>query len=123
MAALGCLTPDGTGTHRSRPGSRRTCGLEAAWPTLPGVDAPELAPRRARSADLAALVGWSAVFEAELRVGAAPERLTQRFRDRLVRSGLLELSADAAALQDCIDALNQRLRYVLGKYDDPPRDA
>lgn len=82
----------------------------------------ELAPRRPRAADVAALVGWLAVFEGELRVGAAPEGLTARFRERLVRNGLLDEDADERRLQEAVGDLNQRLRYVLGQYETPPPD-
>lgn len=78
------------------------------------------APRPVRAADVAALIGWLAVYEGELMIGQAPGSLTARFQDRLVQAGLLDVGSDERDLRQAINDLNHRLRYVLGEYPEPP---
>ncbi|MBA2304688.1 MAG: hypothetical protein H0W08_18925 [Acidobacteria bacterium] len=48
-----------------------------------------------------------------------PDR-AKRFAGRLSREGLLTADADGRQVRQSLDDLNQRLRYVLGEYDETP---
>ncbi len=43
----------------------------------------------------------------------------KRFADRLSRDGLLTAEAGSRQVRQSLNDLNQRLRYVLGEYDEP----
>ena len=44
----------------------------------------------------------------------------KRFADRFSRDGLLTADAGGRQVRQSLNDLNQRLRYVLGEYDEPP---
>lgn len=84
----------------------------------------ELTPRRPRVQDIAALVGMLAVIEGEMRVRAhlafteESPSWTPRIGERLSREGLLGPEPTPEELWTAVGNLNQRLRYVLGEYDN-----
>ena len=91
---------------------------------MAGDTAPDsLAPRRAQGRDIAAVIGILAVREGEVwgteENAEAPDWIAHLAR-RLSRDGLLPTNADRHDLRQALNDLNQRLRYVLGEYDEPP---
>jgi hypothetical protein len=83
----------------------------------------ELTPRRPRESDVTALVGMLALVEGEMRLRSpsAEDTFTDlmiRVGERFVREGLLGSEPSTKELATAIGNLNQRLRYVLGEYDD-----
>jgi hypothetical protein len=80
-----------------------------------------LAPRSCHARDLSALIGLLAVLEGDLMAGEVSGHLSDRIRDRLEREELLERGGTERELRQSINDLNQRLRYALGEYDQPPR--
>jgi hypothetical protein len=69
--------------------------------------------------DISALVGMLAVLEGEIR--ATPDGLPEwahRLGERLTKEGLLRPVPSPEELWTAVGNLNQRLRYVLGEYDD-----
>jgi hypothetical protein len=80
----------------------------------------QVAPNPVLTRDLAVLVGLLAELEGGLKVGEVPEHLAERFRDRFVREGLLDPPVRPRDLRQAIHDLNQRLRYGLGEYPEPP---
>lgn len=87
------------------------------------MDSDQLAPRAAQSRDVAALIGMLAVLEGEVRAADAGDEVpgwALPLARRLSGDGLLPLDADPRELRQALNDLNQRLRYVLGEYDEPP---
>ena len=83
-------------------------------------DDSELTVRPVYVRDVEALIGWLAVVEGEVWGGAGRERLIARLRQRFERVGLLTESDDERAFRQAMSDMNQRLRFVLGEYADPP---
>ncbi|MDQ7993689.1 MAG: hypothetical protein REI45_13550 [Propionicimonas sp.] len=83
-------------------------------------DDSELTSRPVYVRDVEALIGWLAVVEGEVWGGAGPERLIARLRQRFERVGLLSESDDERAFRQAVSDMNQRLRFALGEYADPP---
>ncbi|MBM0236789.1 hypothetical protein JNW88_05850 [Micromonospora sp. ATA32] len=79
-----------------------------------------LAPPGCRARDLSALIGLLAVIEGELMAGEVLQPLSDGFRRRLERVGLLAPGGAERDLRQAINNLNHRLRYALGEYDEPP---
>jgi hypothetical protein len=69
-----------------------------------------------------ALVGLLASLEGELMEDEDDDvpDWAKRFADRLSRDGLITADADGRQVRQSLNDLNQRLRYVLGEYDEPP---
>ncbi|HEX4698731.1 MAG TPA: hypothetical protein VH857_05130 [Actinomycetes bacterium] len=61
-----------------------------------------------------------AILEAELLGEVLDVELAGRFRDRFVRAGLLPEGAGLGELRRALAELNQRVRYALGEYAEPP---
>ena len=81
-----------------------------------------LAPRRAQTNDVAAVVGILATLEGELMVASDGDALPDwaiPLAHRLGRDGLLGADAGQREVRQALNDLNQRLRYVLGEYDEP----
>lgn len=74
---------------------------------------------------MAALVGLLAVLEGELMSERdSPDGIpdwAQRLAARLTRDGLLATEPSNRDLRQALNDLNQRLRYVLGEYAEPPQ--
>lgn len=81
---------------------------------------PSVIPNRVHAADATVLVGWLAEIEGALTVGDLPERVVVKLRQRVVSAGLLAEDGSERDLRQAINDLNQRLRYGLGEYPDPP---
>jgi hypothetical protein len=79
-------------------------------------------PRTPRTQDLVALIGLLASLEGELmtREGDDIPDWAKGFAGRLSRDRLLAADADGRQLRRSLNDLNQRLRYVLGEYDELP---
>jgi hypothetical protein len=80
-----------------------------------------LAPRSCHARDLSALIGLLAMIEGELMAGEVSRQLSGRVRDRLERAELLGPGGTDRDLRQSLNDLNNRLRYALGEYDEPPR--
>ncbi|MEP6665835.1 MAG: hypothetical protein ABJA81_05255 [Nocardioidaceae bacterium] len=80
-----------------------------------------LAPRRAQTCDVAAVVGILATLEGELMVASDGDDLPDSAASlhRLHRDGLLGEDAGQREVRQALNELNHRLRYVLGEYDEP----
>ena len=81
-----------------------------------------LAPRPAKTRDVAAVVGLLASLEAELMVASEGDVLPDwaaPLAHRLRRDGLLGEDAGQREVRQALNDLNNRLRYVLGEYDEP----
>ncbi|HEY4313971.1 MAG TPA: hypothetical protein VGO19_00515 [Actinomycetes bacterium] len=70
--------------------------------------------------DAGAIIGLLAILEGELLAETLDVELAGRFRDRLVDVGLLADSAGLGELRRALGELNQRVRYALGEYAEPP---
>ena len=79
-------------------------------------------PRTLQTQDVKALIGLLACLEGELMAeeGDDVPDWAKRFTNRLSRDGLLTADADGRQVRQSLNDLNQRLRYVLGEYDEPP---
>jgi hypothetical protein len=67
-----------------------------------------------------AIIGLLSIVEGELLVEGLDVELAGRFRDRFVDVGLLSLDAGLGELRRALAELNQRVRYALGEYAEPP---
>jgi hypothetical protein len=69
-----------------------------------------------------ALIGLLASLEGELLADEGDDLpgWAKRFAGRLSRHGLLTADPDSRQVRQSLNDLNQRLRYVLGEYDEPP---
>ena len=89
------------------------------------VTAFEETPRRPRARDVAVLIGVLAVLEGEVWASETESDDVPHWVDhlarRLARDDLLPAEAGTLELRRTLGDLNQRLRYVLGEYDDPER--
>lgn len=122
-----------------RVGGERTASLGSSAVSLPAACPCELptrqyaraslhghrsvAPRLAQARDIAALIGVLAVREGELSGTQDADEIpvwAAHLAQRLSRDGLLPSNADWRELRQALSNLNQRLRYVLGEYDEPP---
>lgn len=83
----------------------------------------EETPRRPRAQDVAALIGLLAVLERQVWASDSESddipHWVDRLARRLARDGLLPVDSGTQELRQTLGNLNQRLRYVLGEYDDP----
>ena len=73
------------------------------------------APNALGRRDAEALIGLLAVLEGHLVAGHLGPHVADSLSERLVGPG-----AGAAELRVALSSLNQRMRYVLGEYDQPP---
>ena len=84
------------------------------------MEAPPRCPHPVLARDVQALVGLLAVIEG----GAMASRLDSHFMAHVARrftsAGLTPDGAGDRELRQALNDLNQRLRYALGEYDDPP---
>jgi hypothetical protein len=139
-ALSGTQPPSTDASHRPKrgalicrvPGGRGDDGAVASAPLprhsdatiVSHVDDQELARRKPRAADVAALIGLLSRLEGQLMVpndrdDSVPD-WAQGLAARLSRDGLLDPEAGNRALRQTLNDLNHRLRYVLGEYDQPP---
>lgn len=84
------------------------------------LEADRLAPRSCRQQDLAGLIGLLAVLEGEIWAGEVSPHLRSRIARRMARAALVGPGPTERELRQAISDLNQRLRYALGEYDEPP---
>jgi hypothetical protein len=70
--------------------------------------------------DSAAIIGLLSILEGELLGEALDVELAGLFRDRFVRAGLLPEDAGLGELRRALAEMNQRVRYALGEYAEPP---
>jgi hypothetical protein len=70
--------------------------------------------------DAAALIGVLAVLEGQLIAGALDRHVIDHLNGHLHGADLVGPGAGPAELRVALATLNQRLRYVLGEYDEPP---
>jgi hypothetical protein len=70
--------------------------------------------------DAEVLIGILAVLDGAIWGGSLDEWTTSRVAERFVRQGLLAADHDRDDVHHALDDLNQRLRYAIGEYDDPP---
>lgn len=74
--------------------------------------------------DISALIGMLGMLEGEMRVRDHPALVDEvpdwmlRLPERLTRVGLLSLEPSPEDVRTAVGNLNQRLRYVLGEYDN-----
>lgn len=80
----------------------------------------EPVPNPVHIRDAAALVGVLAVLEGLLLGDRLEDATAQKIAERFQAAGLLEERWAARDLRRVLDDLNQRLRYALGEYDEPP---
>jgi hypothetical protein len=81
------------------------------------------APNPLGQQDAAALIGVAAVLEGHLLVGDLNRHVVDSLNRQLQKAGLVGSGAGPAELRLSLANLNQRLRYVLGEYDEPPAPA
>lgn len=73
--------------------------------------------------DAIALIGLTATLGGLVMAGHIHPQDRQAIRSRLHRSGTIPAGTaieNDQDISDALDALNQRLRWVLGEYDSPP---
>jgi hypothetical protein len=70
--------------------------------------------------DAGAIIGLLSILEGELLGEALDVELAGLFRDRFVRAGLLPDGAGLGELRRALAEMNQRVRYALGEYAEPP---
>jgi len=71
--------------------------------------------------DLSALIGILAICKSEIMLmEPAGRMLARRFATRLSDEGLLGANATERDVRQAVNDLNQRLRFALGEYDQPP---
>ena len=83
----------------------------------------EHCPNPLTTQDATALIGLTATLHALVWSESIRRPERERLRARLRRDGLIPADApttDDEDLRDALDALNQRLRWVLGEYDSLP---
>ena len=83
----------------------------------------ENCPNPLSQRDAIALIGLTATLNGLVRSGNIDPHARERLRSRLHRDGALpsEVATEPGEeLSAALDALNQRLRWVLGEYDSPP---
>ena len=80
---------------------------------------PAHCPRPLETRDAEMLIGVLAVLESAIWDESLPEAVESRVLRRVVKAGLLENGAGERDLRQALDDLNQRLRYVLGEYEEP----
>ncbi|MCU1667812.1 MAG: hypothetical protein JWP40_739 [Blastococcus sp.] len=78
------------------------------------------APNPLSRQDAAALIGVAAVLEGALLTGEMDPHLVGSLNRHLHKAGLVGPGAGAPELRLALADLNQRIRYVLGEYADPP---
>ena len=83
------------------------------------VTAP-VCPRPLLRRDAEALVGLLAIVEGEATLSELAQRLVDRLSQRFAAVGLLTEGASEREFRQALHDLNQRLRYALGEYDEPP---
>jgi hypothetical protein len=75
---------------------------------------PELCARPITKADAAALIGVLATLQGHAMAGLLDDQLAVKLSDRMNHLD------PRSRLEASLDALNQRLRYALGEYDETP---
>jgi hypothetical protein len=78
-------------------------------------------PNPLLSSDAAALIGLLAVLEEAIWTDMLPGDFAEKVQARFARAGLLRAQAEDRDLRQAVADLNQRLRYVLGEYDEAPQ--
>ena len=84
------------------------------------MDASPRCPHSVLARDARALVGLLAVIEGEATASTLDADVRARVSRRFTSVGLLPDGADDREFRQALNDLNQRLRYALGEYDDPP---
>jgi hypothetical protein len=70
--------------------------------------------------DAVAVIGVFAVLEAHLLGGDLDDHLTRHLQAWLARRGLIDPDSGARDLRQLLSDVNQRMRYAIGEYDEPP---
>jgi hypothetical protein len=79
------------------------------------MESSELCPRPLTRGDAAALIGILAVLEGQIMSGTVEPEALERFRSRMAADGLLSGEPGDQDLPAALEALNQRVRFVLGQ--------
>jgi hypothetical protein len=66
------------------------------------------------------VIGLLSILEGDLLGEVLDVELAGRLRDRFVRAGLLPEDAGLGELRRALAEMNQRVRYALGEYAEPP---
>jgi hypothetical protein len=81
----------------------------------------DAAPNQLTRQDAAALIDLLAILEGELLEGEVSDELLGKLATRLRDQGQIRADLyDRAGLRLALNDLNQRVRYALGEYEDPP---
>jgi hypothetical protein len=70
--------------------------------------------------DAVAVIGVFAVLEGHLLGADLDAHLTRHLQAWLARRGLLDPDAGTRGLRQLLSDVNQRMRYAIGEYDEPP---
>ncbi len=70
--------------------------------------------------DARTLIGMLAYLEGALLDGSVTEDWAQKLRTRFIREGLLPSESTDRDVRQVINDVNQRLRYAIGEYPNPP---
>lgn len=82
------------------------------------MNEPSVTAQPVSQPDVDALLGLVIVVQGELYAGQLEPRLLELFRRRFESSGLVPVGSGPAELLLAVDNLNQRLRWVIGEYDE-----
>jgi len=83
------------------------------------VNEPPATAHPVSQPDAHALLGLVIVVQGELYAGQLEPRLLEQVRQRVETAGLVPVRSGPAELLLALDNLNQRLRWVIGEYDQP----
>ncbi|TFV76751.1 hypothetical protein E4P39_07540 [Blastococcus sp. CT_GayMR19] len=87
---------------------------------MPSVSEDGAVPHPLGRQDAAALIGVLAVLEGQLIAGDLDRHVIDHLNGHLRGADLVGPGAGPAELRVALATLNQRLRYVLGEYAEPP---
>jgi len=83
-------------------------------------DLANAVPNPLQLRDTEALIGILAVLDGVIWGGRLDEWTTSKVAERLVQQGLLTADHNRDDVHQALEDLNQRLRYAVGEYDNPP---
>jgi len=83
-------------------------------------DLANAAPNPLQRRDAEVLIGILAVLDGVIWGGSLDEWTTSKVAERLVQQGLLTADHNRDDVHQALEDLNQRLRYAVGEYDNPP---
>jgi len=83
-------------------------------------DPASAVPNPLQRRDAEVLIGILAVLDGVIWGGSLDEWTTSKVAERLVQQGLLTADHNRDDVHQALEDLNQRLRYAVGEYDNPP---